>query len=289
MTRFFENGLGRQLYLSRYRILLTYGLAIAASGFVFFYPLLTGWAIDGVLAAQYDGLFMLITVWAVHLAVDFFRLRMDTVTFSRIHANTATEMIEQQRAAGVETSVIAARTTMLLEVTNFFAYQVPYILMFFVTPIGALITLWIFDPRIGIVACIYVTLFMLFSRWIFPISKNLHKTLNDQTEKTVDVIADTQKHQGVGNHFDWLAKQAVAISNMEVSVEVVMEIGRIVLVLLFLLRLGQIGSISAGEAYAMISYVWRLTDGVQSVPNIVQQIARLSDIRKRIASGEELV
>jgi hypothetical protein len=70
---------------------------------------------------------------------------------------------------------------------------------------------------------------------------------------------------------------------------VVMEIGRIVLVLLFLLRLGQIGSISAGEAYAMISYVWRLTDGVQSVPNIVQQIARLSDIRKRIASGEELV
>lgn len=289
MTDFFKSGFGRQLYLSRYPIFLTYGLSIAASGFVFIYPLLTGWAIDGVLAKKHDGLFMLVAVWAFHLAVDFFRLRLDTITFSRIHANTVTEMIEQQRAAGVDTSMIAARSTMLLEITNFFTFQVPYILMFFVTPIGALITLWAFDATSGMIAAVYVAVFLTFSRFIFPVSMGLHQTLNDQSEKNVDVIANTATTEGVQKHFDGLAKQAVIISNMEVTVDTVMEVGRIVLVLLFLWRLGQIGSVSAGEAYAMISYVWRLTDGVQSVPNIVQHIARLSDIRKRIASGEELV
>jgi hypothetical protein len=289
MNRFFASGLGQQLYLSRYRILFTYGLAVAASGFVFLYPLLTGWAIDGVLAGRHNGLLLLIAVWAVHLVVDYFRLRLDTITFTRIHAQTATEMIEQQRAAGIDTSVISARVSMLSEITNFLAYQVPYILMFFVTPFGGLVTLWIFDTQSGIIASIYVVVFLTFNRWIFPKSKGLHSELNDRTEKNVDVIADTTTPDGVKLHFEGLAKQAVVISNMEASVDAVMEIGRILFVLFFVWRLGQIGNITAGEAYAMINYVWRLTDGVQSVPNIVQLIARLSDIRKRIASGEELV
>jgi ABC-type bacteriocin/lantibiotic exporter with double-glycine peptidase domain len=289
MTRFFENGLGRQLYLSRYRIALTYGLAIAASGFMFFYPLLTGWAIDDVLAGEHDGLLLLILVWACHLAMDYFRQRMDTITFSGIHSRTATEMIEQQRAAGVDTSVVAARSSMLLEITNFFAHSVPHILMFFISPIGALITLWLFDWWCGTVATIYALISLAFNRWIFPVSRGLHQVLNDRSEKNVSVIADTQTADGVKNHFDAMAKQAVVISNMEANVDAAMEVGRILLVMTFLWRLGQIGTVTAGEAYAMVSYVWRLTDGIQSVPIIVQQIARLSDIRKRIASGEELV
>jgi ABC transporter transmembrane region len=289
MTPFFESGVGRQIYLSRYRIALTYGLSVAASGFLFLYPLLTGWAIDGVLAGHYQGLTMLIGVWSFHLAMDYGRQRMDTITFSGIHARAATEMIEEQRAAGVETSTVSARSSMLLELTNFFAYQVPYILMFFISPVGALITLWVFDQWSGAIASVYGAVSLLFNRWIFPVSRDLHQALNDRTEHNVKVIEDTSTVGGVATHFSKLAQQAVRISNMEAGVDAVMEVGRIVLVLGFLWRLGQIGSVSAGEAYAMVSYVWRLADGVQSVPQIVQQIARLSDIRKRIASGEALV
>jgi ABC-type bacteriocin/lantibiotic exporter with double-glycine peptidase domain len=289
MNKFFESGFGRQLYLSRYRIALTYSLAIAASGFMFFYPLLTGWAIDGVLSGQHRGLLLLIGVWAFHLTMDYFRQRMDTITFSAIHARTATEMIEQQRAAGVETSTIAARSSMLLEITNFFAYNVPGILMFFISPIGALITLWVFDFWCGAVASVYAVVTLLFNRWIFPKSRGLHQSLNDKMENNVNVIEDTATVDGVENHFLGLASRAVAISNMEASVAAAMEFGTICIMLGFLWRLGQIGSISAGAAYAMVSYVWRLADGVQAVPQIVQQIARLTDIRKRIASGDALV
>jgi ABC transporter transmembrane region len=269
--------------------LLTYGLAVAASGFMFFYPLLTGWAIDGVLAGKHDGLLLLIAVWAFHLVMDYGRLRMDTITFSGIHARTTTEMIEQQRAAGVDSSMLAARTNMLQEITNFFAYHVPYILMFFITPIGALITLWLFDLWGGVIATIYAVVMLAFNRWIFPMSRRLHQDLNDRTEKNVNVINDTKTTAGVQLHFDGIAKQSVVISNMEANIDAAMEMGRIFLVLAFLWRLGQIGNVTAGEAYAMVSYVWRLSDGVHSVPQIVQQIARLADIRKRIASGEELV
>jgi hypothetical protein len=289
MKKFLESGVGRQLYLSRYRIALTYGLSLAASGFLFFYPLLTGWAIDGVLANQYSGLLMLIGVWSFHLVMDYGRQRMDTITFSGIHARAATEMIEEQRASGVETSAVAARSSMLLELTNFFAYHVPYILMFFISPVGALITLWVFDVWCGAMASIYAIVSLLFNRWIFPVSRDLHQALNDRAERNVKVIEDTTTVDGVSIHFTQLAAQAVRISNMEAGVDAVMEVGRIALALTFLWRLGHIGSVSAGEAYAMVSYVWRLCDGIQSVPQIVQQIARLSDIRKRIASGEALV
>jgi hypothetical protein len=108
-------------------------------------------------------------------------------------------------------------------------------------------------------------------------------------ENNVKVIEDISTVDGVKNHFLGLASRAVAISNMEATVDAAMEVARIILVLTFLWRLGQIGSITAGGAYAMVNYVWRLSDGVQSVPQIVQQIARLTDIRKRIASGGELV
>jgi ATP-binding cassette, subfamily B, bacterial len=285
MKKFFESGFGRALLRSRYRILLTYGLAIVGSFFVFLYPLLTGKAIDGVLAGSSNGVFILIAVWSVHLAIDYFRMRYDTITFANLHAGVATEMIEAQRAQGAETSTVAARAAMLQEITDYFAYQVPGILMFLVSPIGAFVAIWFFDVPTGIFATVYVIAGLLFMRFVYPRSKDLNRTLNDQQERTVNVI---EARDSIGAHFKGLATAAISISNMSANIDALLEVGRIAMTLFFILRLGQVGEISVGEAYAMVNYVWRLTDGVNYVPVIAQQIARLGDIRRRVAEGEEL-
>ncbi len=43
-----------------------------------------------------------------------------------------------------------------------------------------------------------------------------------------------------------------------------------------------------GDIFAILSYVWRLMENLDHVPEIVQQLSRHIDIRKRIEAGASI-
>ena len=57
-------------------------------------------------------------------------------------------------------------------------------------------------------------------------------------------------------------------------------------VVLMLLRSTALPNIGAGELYAMLAYVWRVLEGLDQVPMLVQRLGRLLDIRRRLDLGE---
>lgn len=97
MKKFFATGFGQLLYLSRYRIILTYVLTVAVSCFMMSYPLLTGYAIDGVLQNNNWSMAPLAALWITHIALNFCRQVLDTRTFARINAVAATELISAHK------------------------------------------------------------------------------------------------------------------------------------------------------------------------------------------------
>jgi hypothetical protein len=62
MKKFFATGFGQLIYASRYRIILTYVLSVAAAVFMMFYPYLVGTAVDGALSQNFWALAPLIAV-----------------------------------------------------------------------------------------------------------------------------------------------------------------------------------------------------------------------------------
>jgi ABC transporter transmembrane region len=288
MKKFFDSGLGRLIYLARYRIALTYILSVAASIFMMLYPLLVGNAVDGAMARSSQPLIILALVWTAHIALDLFRQVYDTRTFARLNSIAANELITTQRSAGQTTSTIAARVGMQAELSGFFAYDVPGTIMYILSPIGALFMIFRFELWTGLVATVYLIATVCFNWWMYPISKTLHQRLNNRTEKSVEVIG-APKLEEVEPHYKNLAEDNIAISDFDAKTWGVVEAATMGLFLLAVVRLGGITALSVGEAYAVIAYVGRYTDGVRQVPYLMQRLSRFADIRKRIESEGALL
>jgi ABC-type bacteriocin/lantibiotic exporter with double-glycine peptidase domain len=214
MKKFFTTGFGQLIYASRYRIILTYILSIAAAVFMMFYPYLVGTAVDGALGHNLWALAPLIAVWLSHIGLDLFRQFFDTRTFARLNSQAATELIDAQRQAGVTTSTISARVAMQAEFSSFFAYDVPGTIMYILSPLGALFMLFRFELWTGLVATAYLCLTVVFNHWLYPMSKTLHQRLNSRMEKSVEVV-EAPKIEDVKTHYVGLANDNIAISDFD--------------------------------------------------------------------------
>ena len=110
----------------RWRIALTYGVTLLENLFYLLYPWTIGLAIDGLLAGKGPwSLVPLVVIWGLHIVVGAARQVYDTWVFARIHAEIATGTIARQRAAGMGTTEIAARSVMSRELVDFFEREVP--------------------------------------------------------------------------------------------------------------------------------------------------------------------
>jgi hypothetical protein len=69
--------------------------------------------------------------------------------------------------------------------------------------------------------------------------------------------------------FNWTAIEALSI----------------LVFLLVLLRVAYMPAADVGTIFAIFVYVWRLMEKLDMMPQIVQQLMRLKDIRRRIEAG----
>jgi hypothetical protein len=56
-----------------------------------------------------------------------------------------------------------------------------------------------------------------------------------------------------------------------------------------LLRVAYLPNADVGTIFAIFVYVWRLMEKLDMMPQIVQQLMRLKDIRRRIEAGASAV
>ena len=83
-------------------------------------------------------------------------------------------------------------------------------------------------------------------------------------------------------HFARLAKLKVALSDIEVVSWTSSGVLMLAATVLVLIRVADIPGVLAGDIFASLAYVLKIEASLDRVPETVQQIGRLIDIRKRI-------
>ena len=272
----------------RWRIGLTYGVTLLENLFYLLYPWTTGLAIDGLLAG--DGpwsLMPLVVIWGLHIAVGAARQVYDTWVFARIHAELATGTIARQRTAGVGTAEIAARSVMSRELVDFFEREVPTIVTAGLGLVGGIAMLFWYDRMVGLIVALLLVPVLTVYTAMGRRAHRLNKHLNDETEREVDLIA-RGRFGPLASHFRRRGRLRVRLSNTEAGSWSLVELFSITVVVLVLLRMTALPGVQAGELYAVLAYVWRVLECLDQVPAVVQRLARLVDIRRRLALGEPL-
>jgi hypothetical protein len=265
----------------RWRIVLTYLLCIIGAVFQLLYPYATGLAIDGALHRDLMALLPLALMWGCHLAVDGFRQVYDTRTFARIFAEAATDLVSAQKQEGRSTSEVAARVNMMEEFTWFLGASLPEILIGLVSPIGALIVLFTLSPSVGVATLGLVIVAIAFNGVLFQRIKLREVTLNSLTEASVSRIEDGDPTR-VREHYHALGNAFIRMSDLNAMTWMAVQLVGIFVLAFAIWQTGGIAKITAGEAYTLVAYVWRVLEGAFSVPGYARQIARLQDIWRRI-------
>ena len=268
----------------RWRIAFTYALTVIEDLLELSYPWATGLAINGLLAQDYRMISPVMIAWVLHTAIGCGRQMYDTRLYTAVYNSIVTDTVLRQRQSGIEPSKVAARSAMSREFVAFFEKDVPVVLNTTVSIVGSAAILFYYDLVIGAVAALLFIPVAMINRRYMRRSLMLNEGLNNQLEHEVQVIEAAQEG-AVARHFAEVRAWRIKLSDADAFNWTAIEGLSILVFLLVLLRVAYMPNADVGTIFAVFVYVWRLMERLDMMPQIVQQLMRLKDIRRRIDAG----
>jgi hypothetical protein len=170
------------------------------------------------------------------------------------------------------------------EFVTFFEKDMPVVLNTLVSIVGSAAILFYYDLVIGAVAALLFIPVAILNRRYMRLSLMLNEGLNNQLEHEVQVI-ETAQEGPVSRHFAEVRGWRIKLSDADAFNWTAIEGFSILAFLLVLLRVAYMPNADVGTIFAIFVYVWRLMEKLDTMPQIVQQLMRLKDIRRRIEAG----
>jgi ABC-type multidrug transport system fused ATPase/permease subunit len=267
-----------------WRIGLTYVLTFIEDLLELSYPWATGIAIDGLMAHEFNQALPLVLAWSARACIGCFRQMYDTRVYTEIYNTIVEDTIIRQRKAGIEATSVSARSAMSREFVTFFEIDVPVVITSLIHILGSAIILFWYDYQIGALAALLFIPVFLVNRVYVRVTSRLNRELNDQLEKEV-IYIERHNRDEVRAHFTLVRKWRVKLSDAAAYNWTIIEVLSIGVFVAILLRATVLPESEAGDIFAILVYVWRLMEGLDHVPTIVQQLTRLRDISVRISQG----
>lgn len=271
----------------RYRrgLVLAYLLVIAENILLLIQPWALGNAINDLLASSHFGLGLLIAVYFGHLVVSAARRSYDARVFSRIYAQLATDLVENQRGQNVATSRIAARSSLSREFVSFFQVYLPLVCHALFSIVGAIVMLCFYDWMLMLIcfalvapACVAN---IIYSRKVLRLNARLH----DELEREVEVIQEGNT-AAVRDHYVRASAWRIKLANTEAINFSVIELFVIALLAIALLRSCMPGAVNAGDIIAIFRYVIMFITALDALPVLIQHVCRLRDIGRRMRHSQ---
>ncbi|MCA9067742.1 MAG: hypothetical protein KDA84_02385, partial [Planctomycetaceae bacterium] len=112
-------------------------------------------------------------------------------------------------------------------------------------------------------------------------SQELSQKTHDQLEREVDILA-AQSQEKINQHFELLARWRVTLSDRSAWVTLALEGTMLLVILLVISIVCTTGLRSVENLVAIFRYLTMLSMGLGNLPILIEQIARLHDIRERM-------
>ncbi len=263
----------------RWRILVTWFLVLLENTLLALIPLFIGRAIDALLAKTPGALLELGGVLLALIAVATARRVYDTRSYGTMRVRFGAELVG--RISDRPVSQVNARLDMGREMVDFLEAYVPGLLTAVVQVIVSIAILWSFDLRLGLSAFVVIVamavLYALFHNRFF----RLNGDLNTQREKQVDVLE--QRHPAsLLDHLMRLRRCEVRLSDTEAMLYAGLFAGMFAFIVMNLWLASTIPAVTAGTIFAILSYSWELVESGITLPIVLQQWSRLTEIRQRL-------
>ena len=263
----------------RWRISVTWLLVLIENLLWAFVPLFIGRAIDALLAKQPGALWETASLMGALTIVAVVRRIYDTRCYGTMRVHFGAELVE--RSAQRPVSQVNARLLMSREMVDFLEAHVPGLLTAIVQVLVSVGILWSFDQRLGYSALITFTALIVLYGLLHKRFFRLNADLNAQTEHQVSVL-EQRTRVSLLNHLRKLRRAEIRISDTEALLYGAIFGGMFAFVLVNVWLSSAIPGITVGSIFAILSYSWEFVESGITLPIVLQQWTRLSEIRERL-------
>jgi hypothetical protein len=222
--------------------------------------------------------------WVLHTAIGCARQMYDTRLYTTVYNTIVVDTVMRQRQAGIEPTKVAARSAMSREFVTFFEKDMPVLINTLVSIVGSAAILFWYDLITGAICALLFIPVAILNRFYMRRSLELNVGLNNQLEHEVRVV-DAAKEGDVTQHFTAVRDWRVKLSDADALNWTAIEVLSIIVFVMVLVRVVYMAGADVGTIFAIFVYVWRLMEKLDMMPQIVQQLMRLKDIRRRIEAG----
>jgi ABC-type bacteriocin/lantibiotic exporter with double-glycine peptidase domain len=265
----------------KFKIIFTLLLVILENVLYLFFPLVLGFAINGLIE---DNLFWLWTLLALGLGdmlVSALRRFYDTRVYGKIYIDLSPKLVENEFKKTTKVSKVSARLDMLEELIDFFEETLPSILGTIISLGGTLSILYFLNLDVFTLALIVMFLVM----GIYRITKNktssMHTALNNTKESQVEVLKHNSKRK-TKNFSKKLMKCYIKLSDLEMVNYAVSFTLLISLICGSLYLIVQSGLKDYGAIFSIVIYLFNFLEDVTDLPAFYQNYIRLTEIMGRL-------
>ncbi len=261
---------------------MTWSLVIVENILMALIPLLIGFAIDGLLAGEFQELFLMTGVLILLTVVAVLRRIYDTRAYGTIRVALGNALIGRNPDQAVSTQ--NARLDMARELVDFLEEDAPEILTAVIQIAVALIVLYSFHAYLTLSAVtVLVAMIMVYSLFHGRFYR-LNAALNEQMERQVSVL-EAREQRSLSRHLSALRLWEVRLSDTEALVYGLIFVLQIVFIAYNLWLGTTIADMTAGRIFSIVAYSWEYVEAAIVLPIALQSLSRLREITNRLNGG----
>ncbi|MEM7208345.1 MAG: ABC transporter six-transmembrane domain-containing protein [Pseudomonadota bacterium] len=265
----------------RWRISFTVSLVVVETLLDLLYPLFIGWAISDLLYESFNGIYLLVGLGSLSLLIGSARRFYDTRIYAHIYQVIAPEMVAKEKDKSQSVSTIAARSSLLTELVEFFENALPEVITVVIGVVGVLIIVSTLNVDVFFACLALLLLIVIVYSTVGSLNYRLNAGYNTELEKQVEMIKQLNISH-VRSHFERLMQWNIKLSDLETGTYFVLWLGIIALFVYTPITAIKHGTVDHGLLVALLMYVFSFIEKAATLPLYVQQVIRLKEITNRI-------
>jgi ABC-type multidrug transport system fused ATPase/permease subunit len=207
-------------------------------------------------------------------------------TYSKLYADVATNVIDESKSRGDLYSKMLVRAELVKEYVVFFKERLPEMLWQLSASAGAIIALFFYDYRIGLV-CLAVIVPVAY---INNINRKkviyLEKDIHDNQEELYKLIEnrDTSKiHQFYYN----MVSPRISIARWNAFSYSTVKVLLIIIFIVVLFICVDLDKFSTGKIYSIVAYLWTFIGQTDYLPDLMESLGSIKDLNERFNQDEK--
>jgi len=207
--------------------------------------------------------------------------------FARMYADVATNIIEESKSRGDQYSKMLVRAELVKEYITFFKERLPEMLWQLSASAGAIIALFFYDYRIGLVCLGVIVPVAYINNLNRKKVTHFQKDIHDNQEELYRLIEnrDTSKiHQFFYNMVSPKTRIARWNSFSFTTVKTLLVI--IFIVVLFICI--DLDDFSTGKIYSIVAYLWTFIGQTDYLPDLMESLGSIKDLNTRFEQDSQV-